>query len=537
MHIFVKTTVLVLTTVMLLAMCSCSGRTLTYEKAQQELTESVATIKANTLPVKLDPNEKFDPDQSAEKQALPDLSEYPYVVNPTTPIFITTYSENPQVIQAANNFNSAGIVVDGQQVSVGVRSVGSALATNFILANKYTPDVLIPASRLYGDILSYNGARITQVADATVRSLSGIVVPNSIGVNDFSGLVRRVHSGDLSIGYVDPLQNPDGLNFVLSVLCEFDSSQPISEAAIEGLKELQNNVTCIATDGAQLKVSFLRGFLDGYVLDYGTFKSAAEYTTGHKFIPFGIPQDNPAYAIGDPTPLKMQTIQEFVRYCGLAEGTKDSIVTNYSSNIVSTSALAGALRGIYRSVRGGGSSGTAAVFVADISGSMAGTPLRKLKTGLRGSINAIDPSSSVGLVTFETQVNIALPIAPFDGRQQSYFSNAITNMAEGSNTAMYNAIAVALEMLLEYEKENPGTRLILFVLTDGDSNVGYNFNKMRPIIAALQIPIYTIGYESERNGLKTGTLENLSLINEAYFTNAYEENITYLLASLLGSQA
>ena len=516
---------------------SVTQKTMSYNDARTELAVLSDNVKPVTIPVRLDPNEMFDLDLSHETQSLPDISEYPFVVNPITPSYITVYSSNTEIFRAATEFNNAAYMLDGTEVSIGVRAVDSALGTNFILSGKYTPDLLIPASEIYGEILSYRSVQVSLLANTTAKGLSGVVVPDNVAADDFSDLVRQVHGGDLSIGYVNPLQNPDGLNFILSVLYEFDQARPIGEAAVEGLRQLQNNITLIANDSAQLKSSFLRGILDGYVIDYNSYISAPEYSSGYKFIPFGVPQNNPIYAIGELTPLKTQIAEKFSEYCiTFGVNTVDSVVGNYNSNISVTSAIAGGLQSIYRSVRGG-SSNITAVFIADISGSMSGTPLLRLKTGLRGAINSIDPNNNIGLVTFADNVNIAVPIAPFDGKQQSYFSNAISNMTDGGRTAMYDALAVALQMMLVYQDENPDTKLVLFVLTDGDSNVGLDYSRLNPIIAGLKIPIYTIGYESDTNNLNTEILEQLAAINEASYIDAGTDNITYILSSLLSSQA
>ena len=535
-----KKSVLILFVIILLlmAVCSCSSnpKIMRYDLAREELAVLAANVKPTTLPVRLDPNEMFDLEFSHETQSLPDISEYPFVINPSTAIYITVYSTMPEIIQAANDFNNDAITVDGQQVSVGVRAVGSALGTNFILAGKYMPDILIPASELYGGTLSYRSIPCCLIADTTVRGASGVVVSNKTGLDSFSELIRQVYNNELSIGYVDPLQDPDGLNFILSVLHEFDSAQPLGEIAIEGIQQLQNNITYIANSSAQLKSSFLRGILDGYVLDYYTFKNTMEYNSGYTFIPFGIAQNNPIYTVGELTPIKMQAAQRFAEYCKAAGASAtDSLLTDFSSNILLTPAITGELRSVYRSIRSG-LSNTTAVFVADVSGSMHGKPLLKLKTSLRGAISSIDPHNNIGLVIFDAEVNIAMPIAPFDSKQQSYFSNAITNMTDGSTTAMYNAIAVGLQMLLEYKDKNPDTKLVLFVLTDGDSNAGLTFRRMSPIIAGLRIPIYTIGYEPEKNNLHTDALEKLAAINEADFINTNVEDISYILSSLLSSQ-
>ena len=514
-----------------------SQRTLSYNNARSELAVLAENVRPATLPVRLDPNEMFDLDLSHDTLSLPDISEYPFVVNPTTPSYITVYSANQEIIRAANEFNGAEISLGGGSVSVGVRAIDSALGTNFILSGKYTPDLLIPASEIYGEMLSYGSTAINQIAETTVRGVSGVVVLDNTDAESFSELVRQVHSGELSIGYINPLQDPDGLNFILSVLSEFDRAQPLGETAVEGLRQLQNNITLIANDSAQLKGSFLRGILDGYVLDYSAYKSTPEYASGYKFIPFGIAQNNPIYSIGVLTPIKNQIAERFIEYCKNAgAGAGDSITSDYTSTVAINSIVAGGLHSTYRSVRGG-SSNITAIFIADISGSMSGTPLLRLKTGLRGAINSIDPNNNIGLVTFADKVNIAVPIATFDGKQQSYFSNAISNMTDGGKTAMYDALAVALQMMLEFQDINPDTKPVIFVLTDGDSNVGLEYSRMDPIIAALKIPIYTIGYESETNSLNTDILEQLAAINEASYIDAGTDNITYILSSLLSSQA
>jgi len=533
----IKTVSVLLAVVLAAVLSSCGSSRLSYDEARKELSVLAAHVGATSLPVRLDPNEIFDIDNQTDTASLPDISEFPFVVNPITSNFITVYSTSPEIIQAANDFNAAGVTVEGQSVSVGVRSISSALGTNFIVSEKYTPDVLVPASVIYGGMLSYASVPNELIAESTVPGVSGVVVSEKTGVSTFSDLVGKLGSGELSIGYVDPLQDADGLNFILAALSEYDSAQPLSDTAVDGLRKLQNNITYIAYDSAQLKSSFLRGILDGYVLNYNEYKGTSEFKSGYTFVPFGVEQGNPVYTVGELSSLKKQTAQQFAQYCRNAgDKVTDPVVKGYSSGLAPTAAESGQLYSTYRSVRGGSSS-TTAVFVADVSGSMAGTPLLKLKTGLRGAISAIDPNNSIGLVTFDTDVQIALPIAPFDAKQQSYFSNAISNMTDGGRTAMFDAIAVALQMLVEYQDKNPDTKLVLFVLTDGDSNEGYTFKKMSPAIAGLQIPVYTIGYQGEANDLHTDVLEELAAINEAYYIDAETDNITYILSSLLSSQA
>ena len=96
---------------------------------------------------------------------------------------------------------------------------------------------------------------------------------------------------------------------------------------------------------------------------------------------------------------------------------------------------------------------------------------------------------------------------------------------------MFDAIVVAENMLIEQQKNNPNTRLMIFVLTDGESNRGYEFDDIEEITRGIRIPIYTIGYNADID-----VLEEVSNINEATTMNADSDNVIYKLESLFNSQ-
>ena len=178
-----------------------------------------------------------------------------------------------------------------------------------------------------------------------------------------------------------------------------------------------------------------------------------------------------------------------------------------------------------------GSNDLTAVFVADISGSMEGSPMLKLKASLNRASTFIDENTNIGLVTFSDSVNIALPIAKFDNTQKAYFVNAVKSMKASGGTAMFDAIVVAEQMLMEQQKKNPNTRTMIFVLTDGESNRGYSFEDIQEVSKGLRIPIYTIGYNADIDVLK-----EVSDINEASTMDADSDNVIYKLESLFNSQ-
>ena len=162
---------------------------------------------------------------------------------------------------------------------------------------------------------------------------------------------------------------------------------------------------------------------------------------------------------------------------------------------------------------------------------MAGEPLNKLKQSLITGSQYISSDASIGLVSFSTDVNINLPIGKFDLNQRSLFVGAVESLNAGGNTAMFDAIIVATKILREEKDKNPNAKLMLFVLSDGETNYGHSLNDIRSMMQSFAIPIYTIGYNANIKALET-----LSQINEAASINADTDDVVYKLGSLFNAQ-
>ena len=171
-----------------------------------------------------------------------------------------------------------------------------------------------------------------------------------------------------------------------------------------------------------------------------------------------------------------------------------------------------------------------AVFVADVSGSMEGSPLNSLQNSLESSMQYINNDNYIGLVSYNQDVCIELPIAKFDLTQQSYFLGTVKALRAGGGTATYDAICVAMQMVLDKLEEIPEAKPVIFLLSDGEQNRGYDLAEIRDIIAGLQMPIYTIGYNANIDALK-----EVSEINEAVCINAGTEDIAYQLRQLFNA--
>ena len=523
--------------------------TIDTEKATKQLNKLYSSLNVK----KLTPQRDSEYVNSDSYTVLPDISEYPFVVNPTTDNYLTIYSSPEKagydfeswLIDIANKFNESKITIEGVPVSVGVRSISSGLAADFISSGKYTPDIFAPSNELWGRILSEKGIKTTLIEKRIAGNVAGIVLSKNKNnqlkqkynnVNSKT-IIEAVMNNEINIAYTDPYASSTGLNFLLTVLYNFDENDPISDNAILKFKEFQQNIPFTAYNTMQMKDAAKSGNLDAFLLEYQTFVNSPDLKTSYVFIPFGERHDQPIYEIGNISPLKKQITSKFVEYCKKDESQKIAEqkgfngLNEYSSErVFSNGNIILKAQEVWKTEKSG-SGGITAVFVADISGSMYGSPLLKLKASLKQAINFIGSDANIGFVTFSDTVNIAVPIAKFDSTQKSYFSNAVKNLSANGGTAMFDAIVVAEKMLMEEQQKNPNTKLMLFVLTDGETNRGYSFNNIEKVTRGIKVPIYTIGYNADIDILK-----KVSNINEAATMNAENDNIIYKLESLFNSQ-
>jgi len=520
--------------------------TVTTEAALKTLDNLYAKLTVNKLPLRQNPDFIFGDETASHIAVLPDISEYPFRVNPVTDHFLTIYASveiSDWLADMAMRFNQSGTVVGSDPVSVSIRSIPSGLAADFISSGKYTPDLYAPSGEIYGDMLIGQGVDARLTEKRLAGNASGILIAKKKGAELSQGgmlhngaIIDAVLKGSLALGYTSPLTNEDGFNFILALLSHFDSVNPLSGTAIESLRQFQDRIPLIAYDNDQLKASLTGGTLDAIVLNYQAYSSAPNLTASYDFVPIGYRQDNPIYKVGGLTDIKNRIADQFIAFCLDADAQKAAADRgfNYAGEDTGIKAMSGAdiykAQEIYKKEKNG-SSDLTVVFVADISGSMEGSPLLNLKASLNRAIGIINPNVNVGFVTFSDVVNIAVPIAKFDNNQKSYFSGAVKSLFAGGGTAMFDAVVVAQKMLMDAKARNPNTKLMIFVLTDGETNRGYSFSDIESMSGGLRIPIYTIGYNANID-----ILQKLSGINEAATINADSDNVIYRLESLFNAQ-
>ena len=162
---------------------------------------------------------------------------------------------------------------------------------------------------------------------------------------------------------------------------------------------------------------------------------------------------------------------------------------------------------------------------------MSGEPINELQKSLINSMQYISKDNYIGLISYNNKVYMNLPIAKFDINQQALFKGAVQSLDATGQTATYDSLVVAIDMINKAKQEQPDAKAMIFLLSDGEQNVGFSLNDIDSVVKNYQIPIYSIGYNANIEALK-----RISEINEAATINADSDDIVYQLKNLFNSE-
>ncbi|MDQ6419365.1 VWA domain-containing protein [Paenibacillus sp. LHD-117] len=520
------------------------------DNADERLDKLVRRIGASVAdPIK----GQIDLDPVQVGDALPDISKIPVTVEPNTDNYVEIFSSTEKggtgvdgwLSEAAAEFNGAGIVLDGEPVSVKLRNIASGTAADYIRSGKYVPDAYTPSNELWGEMVRADGIPIELVERRLVGNVAGIVTARA----KYDELVRKYGSvnaktitdaiaeNELTMGYTDPFASSTGLNFLVTALGTYGGDNPLGETAVQGFERFQANVPFIASTTLQMREAAKTGMLDAFVLEYQTYMNAPDLRSGYMFTPFGVRHDSPLYALGDLPQEKLDILAAFAQFvtqdhyqqAALEKGFNG--LEDYRPELSSIEgSLLSPAQKLWKEKKNG-SKPIAAVFVADVSGSMDGEPLNRLKESLLSGQKVLGRENSIGLVSYSSEVTVELPIAQYDANQQSLFVGAVNGLQAGGETATFDGIAVAMKLLREELAAHPDVKPVIFVLSDGETNAGHSLNDIRDMIETFRIPIYTIGYNANIEALKS-----ISSINEAASINADTDDVVYKISNLLNAQ-
>ncbi len=519
------------------------------ENAISQLTKILKDInisEADPVKAKIEFNETNVADE------LPDIDKYPLSVQGNGQIDVEIFATSEKsgkgndgwINEVAESFNREHFEIDGKTVSVSIRPMASGMGVDYIVSGKYLPAAFTPSNDLFGKMIDASGVTVTPIADRLVGNVAGLLlskeksdyIKKTYGSVNMKTITEATAKGDLIMGYTNPLASATGLNFLISTLDAYDSSNPLSEKAISGFAEFQNNVPFVAYTTLQMRDAADNGSLDGMILEYQLYTNEAVLKRDYEFTPFGVRHDNPLFGVGNLTSAEIEALNMFADYAKSSDSQK--LATKYGFNNLDEYVSEGRVfdgneilqaQNLWKEKKDNGKP-VIAVFVADVSGSMDGEPLNNLKKSLINASEYIGSDNYVGLISYSNDVTINVPINKFDLNQRSLFNGAVQSLYANGGTASFDAVCVGLDMLNKAKQEHPEAKVMMFLLSDGETNRGVSLNKISGIVEALDVPIYTIGYNADISALGT-----ISSINEAASINADSDDVVYKLKSLFNS--
>jgi Ca-activated chloride channel family protein len=426
------------------------------EDAGKQLSKLYSNIKINTeTPVK----GQIDLNPADVAESLPDISKFTIAVDNTTDNFVEIFSSTEKsgtgvdgwLAEVATEFNQANIDVNGKPASVKIRNIASGTAADYIKSGKYVPDAYTPSNELWGEMIKASGVKTQLVSKRLVGNVPGIVIAKAkydtlvdkYGSVNVKTVTEAIANNEFAMGYTDPFASSTGLNFLITALNTFDSSNILGDKAVQGFEKFQANVPFIASTTIQMREAAKSGMLDGFVLEYQTYVNAADFKSGYVFTPFGVRHDSPLYALGDLPQAKLDVIKKFADFVAqdnYQKSAKDNGFNNledYKSELaVVDGTLLSSAQKLWKEKKNGSKS-IAAVFVTDVSGSMDGEPINRLKESLLKGQKYLGKDNSIGLVSYSSDVTINLPIAKYDTNQQSMFVGAVNSLQASGGTATF----------------------------------------------------------------------------------------------------
>ena len=218
-------------------------------------------------------------------ESLPEITKFPVTVDNTTDNFVEIFSSPEKggtgidgwLSEVAGDFNKANISVNGKPASVKIRNIASGTGVDYIKSGKYVPDAITPSNELWGEMIKAGGVKTTLISKRLVGNVPGIVLSKSkydalvekYGSVNVKTVTEAIANNEFSMGYTDPFASSTGLNFLVTALSTFDSSNILGEKAVQGFEKFQANVPFTASTTIQMREAAKSGMLDGGRHDSG----------------------------------------------------------------------------------------------------------------------------------------------------------------------------------------------------------------------------------------------------------------------------
>ena len=278
--------------------------------------------------------------------------------------------------------------------------------------------------------------------------------------------------------------------------------------------------------------------LEAFPLEYQNYlelKQVPEFANT-QFVPFGIVHNNPLVSFSwndSQTTAALAKFADFTQTSTRQERAKELgfIATpEYTANRLQPSPT-GEL--IYRvqSFWKQNKDGEQPVFlmaVVDTSGSMEGAPLQAVKEGLQMASREVNRGNYVGLITFSNTPVYRVELDTWDTLQQQKFLAASDRLYADGDTAMYDGMILGLRELMAQKQAHPNGRFYLLVLTDGNTNHGFQFVEVEDILKYAGVRYYPIAY----GDVNRSELNAIALLGESFVKSGTRKDIQLLLKDI-----
>lgn len=534
---------------------------LSVTEARKELDSLLTKVTSNEI---TNPQLDIYTDEISEAAALADIETFdtPVRGNGKINIEIATATEfsseapDDWLVAIAKNFNRKNNEINGKSVSITIRAITSGEILTYTKAGIYQPQAAVFSSEAWVRMSEASGLGIDVVEKRIAGNTAGILiskeasneVSEKYGETNFSTVIQATQDGMLDFGYPNPYTSSTGLNGLTAMLSLFDPANPLSAKASDALAEYQKTAPPVAYNTAVLRNQAKKGIIDTMLMEEQAYINTPELSD-YVYIPFGIRHDHPICTFGWDTQEQKDAVKLFAEYC--LNDSNQKLATdkgfNRHNDYVGETGLTGqqylTAQSLWKQNKNGGRP-IAAVFIADVSGSMKGEPLAALKDSVIATLPYIGSESCVGLISYSSDVTVnlsmleknesgkAVGLKAFDDKQRAYFSGEVKNLRSKDSTATYDAVLVGLDMLNQAQAINPDAIPLIILLTDGESTTGYTLSRITNIVEGMRVPIYCIAYNYKDNG----SLEELSSINEASTVKAGSDNIVNQLRNLFNTQ-
>ncbi len=123
------------------------------------------------------------------------------------------------------------------------------------------------------------------------------------------------------------------------------------------------------------------------------------------------------------------------------------------------------------------------LLVFDVSGSMSGSKIDQAKQAASAFLDKMPSQNRVGLIKFNQNVEMAVPLASFEGASTNVRQQIGLLEADG-DTALYDAILNAVDLMRAKQDEGNNDRIkAVVLLSDGKDTA--SFNSLNDVIAAI----------------------------------------------------